>query len=90
MSDKITLFIWQRLPVRGVDLLIMLAIAEAANEYGSCCISYQQIALRAGRDKRTVKRVVKRLRDAGRLLVGKYARIGLPACYQIDLEEMQT
>jgi len=89
MSLRVMQITWDKLTVRGTDLLVMLAIAEAANEYASGCISYRLIGLRAGLEATTVKRAVKRLKEADWLLVGKYTCVGLPACYQINVAKME-
>lgn len=86
--DKVIQVIWQRFPKGGNELLVMLAIAEASNAYGSACISIEQIALRARCGRSSVKRAVSALKESGWLLVGKYTKIGLPACYQLQMEKL--
>jgi DNA-binding IclR family transcriptional regulator len=89
MSHKVIVTTWRGLSRRGRDLLVMMAIAEAVNDYGSGCISLEEIGFRAGVHRSTVKRSLKRLKDSGWLLGSRQSQVGQRACYQIALERLE-
>lgn len=58
--------VWD-IPLSDSDKLVMLALADAANDEGQCWPSIASIARKCSRDARTIERVLKRLREAGHI-----------------------
>lgn len=70
MSIKVMTWVWDHAPVAGTELLLMLAIADQADDHGrNAWPSVQTLAQRTRLDQRTVQRVVKRLVAGGTLVV---------------------
>lgn len=60
MSIKAYNHVW-KLNITGADKLVMLAIADHADNYGDCWIGYDRLAELTGLSDRHIKRVVKNL-----------------------------
>lgn len=70
MSIKVMTWVWDHSPVAGTELLLLLAIADQANDDGrDAWPSTRTLARRTRLDERTVRRVLKRLADSGQLVV---------------------
>lgn len=70
MSIKVMTWVWDHSPAAGTDLLMLLAIADQANDDGrDAWPSIKTLAQRTRLDQRTVRRVLKRLVDAGHLVI---------------------
>lgn len=67
MSVKVSSQVWEHSRHSGGDLLVMLALAEYANDYGECWPSTSAVAERCRLTPRHVKRVIDRLCDSGEL-----------------------
>lgn len=53
--------IWERAPQKGAELLVLLALADWANDRGECDPSYNQLAEKARVDRRRAIRLVSKL-----------------------------
>lgn len=70
MSIKVMTWVWDHSPAAGTDLLMLLAIADQANDAGrDAWPSIKTLAQRTRLDQRTVRRVLKRLADAGHVVI---------------------
>lgn len=65
MSIKIMTLVWDKSPLKGTELLILLALADMANDDGVCWPSYDTIAQRARVSRRYAISVVGGLIDTG-------------------------
>lgn len=61
MSIKLMSAIWERAPQKGAELLVLLALADWANDRGECDPSYNQLAEKARVDRRRAIRLVSKL-----------------------------
>lgn len=72
MSIKVMTWIWDNSPASGTELLMLLAIADQANDAGrEAWPSIRTLAQRTRLDERTVRRVLRRLSEQGLLIVRK-------------------
>lgn len=70
MSIKVMTWVWDHAPVAGTELLMLLAIADQANDKGKdSWPSIDDLAGRTRLNRRTVQRVLKRLDDDGHLVI---------------------
>lgn len=67
MSVAMTTAVWQTADAGGSDLLVMVAIADVANDEGVAFISYRDLGQKVRVSERQAKRIVKRLADARQL-----------------------
>lgn len=67
MSVRVMDAVWSKSDRKGAELLVLLALADWANDRGECDPSYSQLADKARVDKRRVRRIVQALRDAGEI-----------------------
>ena len=73
MSIKVMTWTWDNTSVGGTELLVMLALADCANdEGGHCWPSISTLARKCRIDQRTAQRVLKRLADAGLITIGEF------------------
>lgn len=57
--------VWENAPCRENSLLILLALADWANEDGHCWPSMQKLAEKARVDRRSAQRIVRKLAEQG-------------------------
>lgn len=77
MSNEAREWVWTRSASRGVDRLVMLALAEEANPDGlRCWPSQRRLAERVGVNRATVRRSIERLEALGELVVKRPDRVG--------------
>ncbi|MEO6767609.1 MAG: helix-turn-helix domain-containing protein [Umezawaea sp.] len=70
MSIRVVTWVWDHSPVAGTELLMLLAIADQANDQGrDSWPSIDNLAGRTRLNQRTVQRVLKRLEDEGHLVI---------------------
>lgn len=69
MSIKVMSWYWDHSKQEGHKLLLLLALADWANEDGECFPSMGGLAKRSRRDKRSVQRTIKELEASGEILV---------------------
>lgn len=70
MSIKVMTWIWDNAPASGTELLMLLAIADHADDRGrNAWPSRATLARKTRLDERTVRRVTKRLEDSGQVVV---------------------
>lgn len=67
MSARATTWVWQHSQARGIDRLVMLAIADESSDNGRFSSSVATVARKAGIDVRTVQRALQRLQGMGEL-----------------------
>lgn len=84
MSIKAYKHVWQ-LNITGADKLVMLAIADHADNNGDCWIGYERLAKLTGISDRHVKRVVKSLHKNGIILCNVNGGRGNSNAYHIPL-----
>ena len=72
--------VWE-LTLPDSDKLVLLALADSANDDGQCWPSIATLARKCSKDARTVERVLKRLRDAGH--VERVERPGLSNIWRV-------
>ena len=64
MSIKIMSAVWERAPVDGGSLLVLLAMADFANDNGICWPSVPSLARKSRLSERQVQRVLRDLEDS--------------------------
>ena len=69
MSIKITSWVWKNGPTDQGELLVLLALADFANEDGVCWPSMASIATKARLTERGAQKIVRRLEANGRLSI---------------------
>lgn len=65
MSVKLISWAWENGPKDGVDLLVLLALADFADDAGRCYPSVKTIAEKARMTERGAQKVIRRLESAG-------------------------
>ncbi len=65
MSIKIMAAMWEHGPTDGNELLVMLALADIANDEGVCWPSMATIGQRARMSERNARRVIRKLEEDG-------------------------
>jgi hypothetical protein len=68
MSVRISSVVWES-PLKGSDLILMLALADHSDDEGVCWPSIPKVAKKARMSERTAQRACVRLRDAGYLRI---------------------
>ncbi len=69
MSIEVMTAVWKYSKAEGTDLLVMLALADNANEDGECWPSIRYIARKCRIDDRTVQRRIRGLETTGEVVV---------------------
>ena len=87
MSVKISAIVWERAPFGGASLLILLALADQADDRGWCWPSISYIAVKTRLDDRTVQRAIKKFVDSG--AVSRREESGVKVYYQINLDKLK-
>lgn len=85
MSLDATRWAWQQAITRSTDKLVLLSLADRANESHQCYPSIQRLASDTGCDRKTVMQAVRRLEESGLIEAAKargkgtnYQLIGVP------------
>lgn len=71
MSVKASTWAWEQ-PINGNAKLVLLALADHANDEGDCWPGVKTISLKTGFSESTVRRLISRLVDEGYLSVSPY------------------
>jgi hypothetical protein len=91
MSVRVMTWVWEHSPVGGSDLLMMLAIADCANDDGAnAWPSVATLARKCRIDERTVQRVIRRLVTGGHLMVAKQGGGRGTNVYRVVIDELST
>lgn len=70
MSVKVMTWVWEHSPVGGTERLVLLALADSADDTGAnAWPSVATLARKTRVDERTVQRIIRRLEEAGHLVV---------------------
>lgn len=69
MSDKVTSKVWRHSRAKGISLLVMLAIADAADDEGVAVVSTKAIAETCRIAQRSVFRSINELEESNSLEV---------------------
>lgn len=69
MSVHVSSWVWKHSRASGNDLLVMVALADIANDEGMCWPSVKFVATRCKISTDTVRRIVHRLRDDGEISI---------------------
>ena len=69
MSVAATSFVWERSESEGADRLVLLALADFADENGNCFGSWGKLEQKTRLSRATVARCLRRLQDSGDLLM---------------------
>lgn len=84
MSIKVMSWVWEHSQAQGIDRLVLLAIADSANDTGGqAWPSRLTLARKAGVDEKTVRRAVLRLVEMGELAVAERAGQGRANVYSV-------
>ena len=78
--------VWESSKSTGNAKLVLIAIADFANDRGIALCSHHDIARKAKVSEDTVKRILKRLYNSGELRQIRPSSSGTPATYQIKVE----
>ena len=65
MSIKVMMHVWDKSPVSGSELLLMLALADSSNDDGVCWPSVTKLALKTRINERHVRRLLADLTKDG-------------------------
>lgn len=65
MTTRAITWVWDHSESRGIDRLVLLALADEASESGRCSSAVKTLARKAGVDVRTVQRSLQRLCQPG-------------------------
>ena len=76
MSIKVMSHVWDNSKQKGAALLLLLALADMADENGDCYPSTERLAKKARVDVRSAQRTIKRLIEDGELIV--FEKQGMP------------
>lgn len=96
MSIKVSSLVWQNGPDKSADMLMLLAIADNADDDGTAWPSIDTLARKCRVDRRTAQRTVRRLEADGWLstVTGGGTRggreVGIPNRYRIDVHRLST
>lgn len=96
MSIKVSSLVWQNGPDKSPDMLMLLAIADNADDDGTAWPSIETLARKCRVDRRTAQRTVRRLETDGWLstVTGGGTRggreVGIPNRYRIDVHRLST
>lgn len=88
MSIKVTSIVWEHSQARESALLVMLAIADFADDGGRAFPSIPSIAKKARLSERGVRYVIRSLQDAGELAVEEHRGRNHSNVYQINLHQL--
>lgn len=92
MSIRVMSQVWKNGPESPVDRLMMLAIADNANDEGLAWPSRRTLAVKCCIDERSVKRVIRRLEEQEWISTtrggGHRDGFGIPNRYQINMEKV--
>jgi hypothetical protein len=69
MSIKVMASVWEHSQASGTDLLVLLALADNANDSGECWPSIGYIARKCRVDKSTIRRRITSLEELGEVIV---------------------
>jgi len=69
MSVAATNYVWEQSPAEGADRLVLLALADFADEQGNCFGSWGKLSEKTRLGRATIARSVKRLQAAGELVM---------------------
>lgn len=75
--------VWKHTDLRGTELLILLGLADHANDDGYCWPSYAKIAAKARTSTRWAMRCVKKLESQGYLIREHRGNVGRSNVYRI-------
>lgn len=84
MSIRLMTLAWDHAPVKGSKLIVLLALADHANDEGRCWPSMDRIAHRARMTVRQARRVVRDLEEEG--LLETYEREGQSSVFTVLVE----
>lgn len=84
MSIELMTQVWKNTPLRGTELLIMLCLADHANDDGVCWPSYKRISERSRTSPRWAMRCVKSLESQG-YLTRERGNVGHSNTYHISI-----
>lgn len=89
MSIKVMNHVWEKAPVRGTMLLMLIAIADNANDHGAAWPGIPKLAEKTRMTERNAQVVLRKLEAAGQLLIDE--RPGTSNMYRIPFtEELQA
>jgi len=87
MSIKVTQKVWRAADrLRGNDMLLLLALADYANDHGECWPSVRTLAARMGLCERTIYKLISRAVRAGYITVVSGGGKGRSNRYRLMLE----
>jgi hypothetical protein len=69
VSVAATSFVWERSEAEGADRLVLLALADFADENGNCFGSWGKLEQKTRLSRSTIARCLRRLQDSGDLLM---------------------
>lgn len=69
MSIKVMSAVWENSKAAGTDLLVLLSLADMANDEGECWPSVRTIARKCRIDERTTQRRIRSLENLGEVMV---------------------
>lgn len=89
MSVHVTSPVWKHSKAKANRLLVLLAIADQANDHGWCWLSYPSIQQRCGfKDLDTVRNHIAGLEEMGELEV--YERLGRTYAFRVIVEGVEV
>jgi hypothetical protein len=83
MSIKVASFVWEHSAQKGAALLLLLALADHANDDGICWPSIKRLAERARVTERHAKRIVNTLVESGEVEIEQGGGRGRTTTYRV-------
>lgn len=74
MSNRVLNFVWDRSPSEGTELLVLLSLADQANDEGDCWPSVRSLCKRARIDRRYAQRIIRNLAARGEIEITRRKR----------------
>ncbi|MCY1664598.1 helix-turn-helix domain-containing protein [Rhizobium sp. SL86] len=90
MSIKVMSLVWSKAPVQGGELLLLLALADNANDHGAAFPSVPYLASKARMSDRNVQLCIRKLADSGFILIRPNAGPSGANKYVIDLRKLES
>jgi hypothetical protein len=89
LSIRITSAVWKNVSYGGGDLLVLLALADYADEAGKCWPNVRSIAEKARLGMRQTANIIAKLRNDGIIAVQPGGGRGVSSHYQFNLGTLQ-
>lgn len=73
MSIRLMTWVWEHSPYKGATLLLHLALADHANDQGTCWPSQKRLAIKARCSERAIRGMIKQMMADGHLELERHS-----------------